>query len=56
MAEAHELVKTDDMVTRFVELFRLSRVRRAIQASGIIMTAYKMYGSEFTSRQNPVLC
>jgi hypothetical protein len=33
--------------TRFVELFTIPRVRRATQASGIVMIGQQMCGSEF---------
>lgn len=36
-----------NMLTRFVELFTISRVRRATQASGIVMIAQQMCGSRF---------
>ncbi|KAJ4355484.1 uncharacterized protein N0V89_003500 [Didymosphaeria variabile] len=44
MIEAREVAKTDNMVTRFIELFTIPRVRRATQASGVIMTAQQMCG------------
>lgn len=37
----------ENFFTRAVELFTLPRVRRATQASGIIMIAQQMCGSEF---------
>ncbi|KAH7346063.1 hypothetical protein BKA66DRAFT_543120 [Pyrenochaeta sp. MPI-SDFR-AT-0127] len=44
MIEAQEVAKTNNMVTRFIELFTIPRIRRATQASGIIMTAQQMCG------------
>ncbi|KAK2744937.1 hypothetical protein FQN57_004066 [Myotisia sp. PD_48] len=38
------LAKTDNMFTRFIELFTIPRVRRATQASGIVMIAQQMCG------------
>ena len=34
--------------TRFIELFTIPRIRRATQASGIVMIAQQMCGSEYT--------
>jgi hypothetical protein len=34
--------------TRFIELFTIPRVRRATQASGIVMIAQQMCGSKFS--------
>ena len=39
----------DNFFTRAVELFTVARVRRATQASGIIMIAQQMCGSKFYS-------
>lgn len=36
-----------NMFTRFVELFTIPRVRRATQASGIVMIAQQMCGSKW---------
>ncbi|KAF2825043.1 hypothetical protein CC86DRAFT_468286 [Ophiobolus disseminans] len=44
MIEAQSVAKTDNMITRFIELFTIPRIRRATQASGIIMTAQQMCG------------
>lgn len=38
------VAKTDNFFTRFVELFTVPRVRRATQASGIVMIAQQMCG------------
>lgn len=43
-------VKSENMVTRFVELFTIPRLRRATQASGIAMIAQQMCGSKQTRR------
>lgn len=48
MIEAQEVAKTNNIVTRFIELFTIPRIRRATQASGIIMTAQQMCGSKFS--------
>ena len=45
-----DLAKTNNMFTRFVELFTVPRLRRATQASGIVMIAQQMCGSEYTLR------
>jgi MFS family permease len=36
-----------NMFTRFIELFTIPRIRRATQASGIVMIAQQMCGSRF---------
>jgi len=38
--------KTSNFFTRFVELFTIPRIRRATQASGIVMIAQQMCGSK----------
>ncbi|EGD97782.1 polyol transporter [Trichophyton mentagrophytes] len=38
------LIKTDNFFTRFIELFTIPRVRRATQASGVVMIAQQMCG------------
>ncbi len=40
------IAKTDNFFTRFFELFTIPRVRRATQASGIVMIAQQMCGSK----------
>lgn len=40
------LGKTDNFFSRFIELFRIPRLRRATQASGIVMIAQQMCGSK----------
>jgi hypothetical protein len=43
------IVKTEgNFFTRFVELFTIPRIRRATCASGIVMIAQQMCGSECT--------
>ena len=37
-----------NMFTRLVEIFTIPRMRRAVQASGIVMIAQQMCGSELT--------
>jgi hypothetical protein len=41
--------KTDNFFTRFTELFTIPRLRRATQASGIVMIAQQMCGSKYYS-------
>jgi hypothetical protein len=38
--------------TRFIELFTIPRIRRATQASGIVMIAQQMCGSKFCTAQS----
>lgn len=38
-----------NVFTRFIELFTIPRVRRATQASGIVMIGQQMCGSKFLS-------
>jgi hypothetical protein len=53
LAEEVELVKKlgvkpeSNFFTRCIELFTIPRVRRATQASGIVMIGQQMCGSEF---------
>lgn len=42
--------KSDNMFVRFVELFTVPRLRRAVQASGIVMIAQQMCGSKYKTR------
>jgi hypothetical protein len=45
LIEESAVVKTNgNMFTRFVELFTIPRIRRATQASGIVMIAQQMCG------------
>lgn len=44
------VAKTDNFFTRFFELFTIPRVRRATQASGIVMIGQQMCGSKFFSQ------
>lgn len=46
LIEAEGFAKTNNIVTRFIELFTVPRIRRATQASGVIMTAQQMCGSK----------
>jgi MFS family permease len=46
LLEAEGFSKGDNFFTRFVELFTVPRIRRATQASGIIMIAQQMCGSK----------
>lgn len=46
LLEESGLAKTDNFFIRFVELFTIPRVRRATQASGIVMIAQQMCGSK----------
>jgi hypothetical protein len=39
--------KQDNMFVRFMELFTVPRLRRATQASGIVMIAQQMCGSKY---------
>ncbi|KAJ5197273.1 hypothetical protein N7449_007752 [Penicillium cf. viridicatum] len=41
--------KSDNMFVRFIELFTVPRLRRAVQASGIVMIAQKMCGINIIS-------
>lgn len=43
--------KSDNMFVRFVELFTVPRLRRAVQASGIVMIAQQMCGSKLSISQ-----
>lgn len=43
--------KSDNMFVRFVELFTVPRLRRAVQASGIVMIAQQMCGSKSSISQ-----
>ncbi|KAJ4318036.1 hypothetical protein N0V94_004637 [Neodidymelliopsis sp. IMI 364377] len=44
LVEAQGIAKTSNIVTRFIELFTIPLIRRATQASGVIMTAQQMCG------------
>jgi hypothetical protein len=46
LIEQAGLVKTSNMFTRFIELFTIPRLRRATWASGVVMIAQQMCGSE----------
>lgn len=48
MIDASGFAKTDNFFVRFFELFTVPRLRRATQASGIVMIAQQMCGSKFT--------
>lgn len=47
LVEETGVAKTDNFFTRFIELFTIPRIRRATQASGIVMIAQQMCGSKF---------
>ena len=47
MIQVQEVAKIDNIVTRFIKLFTTPRIRRATQASGIIMTAQQICGSKY---------
>lgn len=47
LLEETGLAKTNNFFTRFIELFTIPRVRRATQASGIVMIAQQMCGSMY---------
>jgi MFS family permease len=49
LLEESGLTKTSNMFTRFVELFTIPRLRRATQASGVVMIAQQMCGSKSNS-------
>jgi MFS family permease len=49
LIEEAGLTKDTNILTRFVELFTIPRVRRATQASGIVMIAQQMCGSKFVT-------
>lgn len=46
LLEESGLAKTNNMFTRMVEIFTVPRLRRATQASGIVMLAQQMCGSK----------
>ena len=46
LIEEMGVAKTDNFFTRFIELFTVPRLRRATQASGIVMIAQQMCGSK----------
>ena len=46
LIEEAGLSKTSNMFTRFIELFTIPRLRRATQASGVVMIAQQMCGSK----------
>ena len=47
LIEETGVAKTDNFFTRFAELFTIPRIRRAAQASGIVMIAQQMCGSKW---------
>jgi hypothetical protein len=49
LLEASGFSKASNMFTRFIELFTIPRLRRATQASGIVMLGQQMCGSAFFS-------
>jgi MFS family permease len=46
LLEKSGLTKSSNMISRFFELFTIPRLRRATQASGIVMIAQQMCGSK----------
>jgi MFS family permease len=46
LLEQSGLAKTGNFFTRFIELFSIPRLRRATQASGVVMIAQQMCGSK----------
>ena len=46
LLEEKGLTKNSNMFTRFVEIFTIPRLRRATQASGIVMIGQQMCGSK----------
>ena len=46
LLEQSGLAKTSNFFTRFLELFTIPRLRRATQASGVVMIAQQMCGSK----------
>ena len=48
LIEEAGISKNANFFTRFTELFTIPRIRRATQASGIVMIAQQMCGSEFS--------
>ena len=53
LIEEMGVAKTDNFFVRFLEIFTVARLRRATQASGIVMIAQQMCGSKFS---NPTIC
>jgi MFS family permease len=47
LLEQSGLAKTSNMFVRFLELFTIPRLRRATQASGVVMIAQQMCGSKY---------
>lgn len=47
LLEKSGFAKTNNMFVRFMELFTVPRLRRAVQASGIVMIAQQMCGSMY---------
>lgn len=45
--------KNDNFFVRFIEIFTVPRIRRATQASGIVMIAQQMCGINSTSPHRP---
>jgi MFS family permease len=52
LIEEMGVAKTDNFFTRFLEIFTIPRLRRATQASGIVMIAQQMCGSK--SQMSPL--
>ena len=56
LIEEMGVAKTDNFFTRFLEIFTIPRLRRATQASGIVMIAQQMCGSKFPTPPYVALC
>jgi hypothetical protein len=54
LIEAEGFAKTNNLVTRFIELFTVPRIHRATQASRIVMTAQHMCGSKSYHAYTPI--
>jgi hypothetical protein len=56
LIEEMGVAKTDNFFTRFLEIFTIPRLRRATQASGIVMIAQQMCGSKSPTSSYMLLC
>jgi hypothetical protein len=54
-AEASLVAKQSNYITRFIQLFTTPRLRRATVASGVVMLAQQMCGSEYLKVSTPSL-
>ena len=55
LIEQSGVSKNSNFFTRFIELFTIPRIRRATQASGIVMIAQQMCGSKWIIRHEILL-